>query len=120
MKVYADKKRLPHKFKVGDFVYVKLRPYRQTSVAGKGGHKLTKRFFGPFKLIQQIDDVAFKLDLPETSRIHPVFHVSKLKPCQGSTDSQFPLPQNSVDNMPLVKPLAVLDWKEEKGTRKVL
>ncbi|MCH81138.1 hypothetical protein A2U01_0001919 [Trifolium medium] len=102
MKLYADKKRSPHQFNE------------------KGGHKLTKSFFGPFKLIQQIDDVAFKLELPETSRIHPVFHISKLKPCKGSTEIQFPLPPDSVDNMPLVKPLAILDWKEVEGIRKLL
>jgi hypothetical protein len=120
MKEYANQKRSPHSFKVGDFVYVKLRPYRQISVGKTGSHKLTKRFIGPFKIIQQIDDVAFKLELPATSRIHPVFHTSKLNPCRGSTDSGLQLPPDNVDNMPAVQPLAVLDWKVTAGNRLIL
>jgi len=61
MKLYADKKRFPHPFKVGDLVLVTLCQYRQTSVSGTRIHKLAKRFFGPFQIIQQIGDVAFKL-----------------------------------------------------------
>lgn len=68
----ANKKHIPHHFTVNDFVYVKLRPHSQISLQGKGNHNLIMRFYGPFKTIQQIDDVAFKLELPAASRIHPV------------------------------------------------
>ncbi|WJX52068.1 hypothetical protein P8452_38212 [Trifolium repens] len=51
MKEYADQHRNPHQFKVGDFAFVKLRPYRQNSVLGRRFHKLSKRFYGPFKLL---------------------------------------------------------------------
>lgn len=76
MKLYADKRRIPHNFKEGDLAFVKLRPFQQTSVAGHRIRKLSKRYFGPFKLIRQIGEVAFELELPPTSKIHPVFHVS--------------------------------------------
>ncbi|PNX70554.1 Ty3/gypsy retrotransposon protein, partial [Trifolium pratense] len=112
MKEYADKHRSPHNFKVGDFVFVKLRPYRQNSVLGRRFHKLSKRFYGPFKLIQAIGDVAFQLELPSTSRIHPIFHVSQLKPCSDTTSAVLALPPEAANNQPLLKPLAVLDWKK--------
>jgi hypothetical protein len=83
MKHYADQRRIDHPFKVGDLILVKLRPYRQTSAAGRRNNKLSNRFFGPFKILRSIGEVAFELQLPETSKIHPVFHVSKLKPFHG-------------------------------------
>jgi hypothetical protein len=108
MKFYADKRRLQHPFKEGDLVLVKLRPYRQVSVSGTRIHKLAKRFFGPFKIVQQIGDVAFKLELPPSSKIHPVFHASQLKPFHGTIDASPALPPDST-TMPM--PVAVLDWK---------
>lgn len=75
VKLYADIKWILHQLNICDFVYVKLRMYSQTSVTRKGSHKLTKHFFGPFKLIQHINDVTFKLEFPTKSRIHLVFHV---------------------------------------------
>ncbi|PNX87324.1 hypothetical protein L195_g045484, partial [Trifolium pratense] len=75
-----------------DLVLVKLRPYRQTSVAGKRLQKLSKRFFAPFRITKQIGDVAFELGLPPASRIHPVFHASKLKPYHGAEQEALPLP----------------------------
>jgi hypothetical protein len=119
MKLQADQHRTPHKFKVGDLVFVKLRPYRQNSVMGRRIHKLSKRFYGPFRLTKAIGEVAFELELPPTSRIHPVFHVSQLKPCFDDNTVTLDLPQGTVDNKPLVKPLAVLDWKQNAWNDKI-
>lgn len=86
MKMYADKRKLSHKFQLGDLVFVKLRPYRQHSLARHRFQKLSKRYFGPYKLLRQIGPVAFELELPPHSKIHPVFHVSQLKPYHGSNE----------------------------------
>jgi hypothetical protein len=119
MKLQADQHRIPHKFKVGDLVFVKLRPYRQNSVMGKRVHKLSKRFYGPFKLTKAIGEVAFELELPSTSRIHPVFHVSQLKPCFDEGVVALDLPHGAIDNKPLIQPLAVLDWKQDAWTDQI-
>ncbi|PNX84282.1 hypothetical protein L195_g040340 [Trifolium pratense] len=122
MKENADQKRTQHSFKVGDKVFVKLRPYRQNSVAGKRIHKLAKRYYGPFKLVHALGEVAFQLELPSTSRIHPVFHVSQLKPCFDDTELSLDLPLETVGNLPEIRPLAVLDWQisDDEGITKVL
>lgn len=79
-----------------------------------------KRFYGPFKLLRAIGDVAFELELPPTSKIRPIFHVSQLNPNHGITQTALDLPPYFVDNQPIVVPLAVLDKKIQDGIQLVL
>lgn len=72
MKQQADKKRSFRAFEVGNSVYLKLQPYIQTSVASRACHKLAFRFFGPFKIIGRVNEVAYKLQLPPQAQVHPV------------------------------------------------
>lgn len=81
MKSQADKNRSERTFAPGDMVYMKLQPYVKTSVANRSNKKLSFRYYGPFQVLQKIGAVAYKLDLPQTSKIHPVLHVSQLKRC---------------------------------------
>jgi hypothetical protein len=94
-KSQADKHRTERVFKVGDFVYLKLQPYVQSSIAPRTHHKLLFKYYGPYKIIARVGEVAYELALPETSRIHPVIHVSQLKQAIGANvhvQTQLPSP----------------------------
>jgi transcription antitermination factor NusG len=110
MKDNADKKRKEVTFNVGDSVLVKLQPYRQHSAALRKNHKLSMRYFGPFKILAKIGNVAYKLALPDTAKIHPVFHVAQLKAFRGERDDPYiPLPLTTSDLGPTFTPSQVLD-----------
>ncbi|GJX46689.1 putative reverse transcriptase domain-containing protein [Tanacetum coccineum] len=82
-KSYADLKRKPMEFQVGDKVMLKVSPWKEVIRFSKRG-KLNPRYVGPFKVLQKVGEVAYKLELPEElSRVHNTFHVSNLKKCQA-------------------------------------
>ncbi|GJS08341.1 hypothetical protein Tco_0365137 [Tanacetum coccineum] len=73
-KSYADLKRKPMEFQVGDKVMLKVSPWKGVVRFGKRG-KLNPRYVGPFKVIEKVGEVAYKLELPEElSRVHNTFH----------------------------------------------
>ena len=73
MNLYADRKRKERSFEVGEWVYLRLYPYRHSSMALRQNLNLSPQFFGPFQIIQRVGEVAYKLKLPKTSKFHPVF-----------------------------------------------
>ncbi|GJR51845.1 hypothetical protein Tco_1402366 [Tanacetum coccineum] len=82
-KSYADLKRKPMEFQVGDKVMIKVSPWKWVVRFGKRG-KLNPRYVGPFKVLEKVGEVAYKLELPEDlSRVHNTFHVSNLKKCHA-------------------------------------
>jgi hypothetical protein len=78
-KKQAYKHRTKRIREVGDTAYLKLQPYRHNALGVHKWLKLHSKFYGPFKIIQKLGQVAYKLLLSEGCGIHPVFHVSHLK-----------------------------------------
>ncbi|XP_073056957.1 uncharacterized protein [Primulina eburnea] len=78
-KSYADNRRMPLKFEVGDHVFVKIAPLKGIMRFGRKG-KLSPRFIGPFEILDRIGERAYCLALPPgLDRVHNVFHVSMLR-----------------------------------------
>ena len=111
MKNSTDTHRCDIPYSIGGWVYLRLRPYRQSSIATTY-NKLSKRYFGPFQITECMGPVAYRLQLLESSKIHPVFLVSLLKLHHNNPpDSRGSLPPTTHNNAPVVQPLTMLDWK---------
>nr|GEZ09002.1 putative reverse transcriptase domain-containing protein [Tanacetum cinerariifolium] len=112
-KSYADLKRKPMEFQVGDKVMLKVSPWKGVVRFGKRG-KLKPRYVGPFNVLEGVGDVAYKLDLPEElSRVHNTFHVSNLKKCHADEPLAVPLDGLHInDKLHFVeKPVEIVDRK---------
>ena len=70
MKQQADQHRSERTFEDGDMVFLHLQPYKQSSLKLKGRHKLAPKFYGPYRILQKIGSVAYKLELPLSSRFY--------------------------------------------------
>ncbi|XP_027083473.2 uncharacterized protein [Coffea arabica] len=110
MKKYADERRSERKFEVGDWVYLRLQPYRQSSMAIRGNTKLLARYYGPYEVIEKVREVAYRLQLLIGSKIHPVLDVSLLKKKVGDQITPvLQLPEVDGRGHLRVEPVAVLD-----------
>ncbi|KAK1413191.1 hypothetical protein QVD17_34962 [Tagetes erecta] len=112
-KSYADKRRRPIEFQEGDYVMLKVSPWKGVIRFRKRG-KLSPRFIGPFKIIARVGQVAYRLELPEElNGIHNTFHVSYLRKCLADETSCVPLNDIEVDEKLnyVEKPVAILDHK---------
>ncbi|GJY57720.1 putative reverse transcriptase domain-containing protein [Tanacetum coccineum] len=97
-KSYADVRRKPLEFQVGDKVMLKVSPWKGVIRFGKRG-KLNPRYIGPFKIIAKVGTVAYRLELPEKlSKVHSTFHVSKLKKCMDDEPLVIPLDELQFDD----------------------
>ncbi|GJW77829.1 putative reverse transcriptase domain-containing protein [Tanacetum coccineum] len=97
-KSYADRKRKPMEFEVGDRVMLKVSPWKGVVRFGKRG-KLNPRYVRPFKVLAKVGKVAYKLELPqELSRVHHTFHVSNMKKCYADEPLVMPLEGIHVDD----------------------
>nr|KYP53689.1 hypothetical protein KK1_024263 [Cajanus cajan] len=115
MKQIADRKRVDVEFQIGDMVFVKLQPYRQSTLRSHGHQKLGLRYFGLFLVVERVGPVAYRLLLPPSARIHPIFHVSLLKKFMGNSSQQYvPLSLNTAveDSQPI--PCRILDSRRIK------
>ena len=78
-KSYVDMRRKDFRYEISEKVFLKVSPWKKVMRFGKNG-KLSPRFIGPYKVIEKVDPVAYRLDLPpELENIHNVFHVSMLR-----------------------------------------
>nr|GFC47701.1 putative reverse transcriptase domain-containing protein [Tanacetum cinerariifolium] len=100
-------------FQVRDKVMLKVSPWKGVVRFGKRG-RLNPRYIGPFKVLERVGDVAYKLDLPEElSRVHNMFHVSNLKKCHADE----PLAV-SLDGLHFVKELVEIVDREVKWLKR--
>jgi len=83
MKQQANQHRSEREFKEGDWVFVRLQPYKQLSLKQQGKNKLSPKYYGPYHITKKISSVAYGLKLPNNYRIHNTFHVSSLKRVLG-------------------------------------
>ncbi|GJW17425.1 putative reverse transcriptase domain-containing protein [Tanacetum coccineum] len=96
-KSYADNRRKPLKFEVGDRVMLKVSSWKGVIRFGKKG-KLAPRYVGPFEILERIGPVAYRLRFPEElSGVHDTFHVSNLKKCLADASLQVSLDEIKVD-----------------------
>ncbi|GJZ83827.1 putative reverse transcriptase domain-containing protein [Tanacetum coccineum] len=80
-KSYADRRRKPLEFEVGDKVILKVSPWKGVIRFDKRG-KLNPRYIGPFKILDKVGTLAYRLELSkQLIRVHSTFHVSNLKKC---------------------------------------
>ena len=91
-------------------VFIHLQPYNKSSLKLKGNQKLAPKFYGPYKVSQKIGPVVYKLELPPSSRIHPVLHVSCLKKVIGTNiRAQTVLPELDTEGFIILEPEAILN-----------
>jgi hypothetical protein len=79
----VDKHRIERSFEVGNFVFLRLQPYKQTSLKKSGAENLKPIFYGPYKIMHRVGEVAYEIELPVGSKIRNVFYVSCLKKVVG-------------------------------------
>ena len=85
-KKYVDDHQRPITFNKGDYVFLKV-PKQSKSLKIRPIPKLLPQFCGPFKILKRVGKVAYKLDLPSTSKVHPIFHVIRLRKEQFNQDN---------------------------------
>ncbi|KAK9062547.1 hypothetical protein SSX86_002099 [Deinandra increscens subsp. villosa] len=115
-KSYADKRRRPIEFQEGDYVMLKVSPWKGVIRFRKRG-KLSPRFIGPFKILARVGKVAYQLELPEElSGIHNTFHVSYLRKCLADESAYVPLDDLVIDDKLnyVERPIAILDRKVKR------
>jgi hypothetical protein len=94
-------------------VFLRLQPYKQMSLKKtKKDNKLSPKYYGPYKVLQNIGTMAYKLEFPASSQVHPVFHVSCLK--KGIGDKipvQTIFPELDEEGKIILEPEAITDTR---------
>lgn len=115
-KAYADRNRREVTLKVGDKV---LLSTRNLQLKNKGTKKLLPKWVGPFVITQCVGSVAYKLQLPQNLKVHPVFHVSLLREYRSDGRRQPPPVAIETEDGPYFEVESVLDHRDRKLGRSV-
>jgi len=121
-KSYADKRRRPLEFEVGDYVFLKVKPRHSIVRSGNKG-KLAPRYIGPFEVTQRVGSVSYRLGLPPSlQRIHNVFHVSMLRKYVPDPSHVVPTEELEINEDVSYEtwPVAVVDRKEQVLRNRVI
>jgi hypothetical protein len=119
---YANKRRRPLQFEVGDHVYLKVSPMKGVKRFGVK-EKLSPHYIGPFSILEKCGKVANKLELPPSLvGVHDIFHVSQLKKClKAPMDVILPeVAPLETDLTYLEHPIKILDQKSRVTRRKTI
>jgi hypothetical protein len=119
-KSYADRRRKPLQFQVGDYAYLRVSPTKGVQRFGIKG-KLAPRYIRPFEITETCSPVAYRLCLPtQLAAIHNIFHISQLKKCIKVPTEV--IEQQAIKIEPdlsyIEQPLQILDTKERVTRRK--
>ncbi|GJV71551.1 putative reverse transcriptase domain-containing protein [Tanacetum coccineum] len=115
-KSYADNRRKPLEFSVGDKVLLKVSPRKGVVHFGKRS-KLSPRYVGPFEIVERVGPVAYRLRLPqELVGVHDTFHVSNLKKCLADVTLHVPLEEVKIDDKLhfVEEPMEIMDREVKK------
>jgi hypothetical protein len=114
MKQLADKHRSESEFEEGDWVFVRLQPYKHLSLKQQGKKKLAPKFYGHFQINKKISQVAYRLELLDSCHIHNVFHISCLKKMLGQAQPvQTKILEFDDEGNFFWEPEGILDTKEK-------
>jgi hypothetical protein len=96
-------------------VFLRLQPYKQTSLKAEHCQNLAPKFYGPYTVLKCVGQVAYQLALPSQSKLHPVFHVSCLKKVIGTRcQIQTNLPELAEEGSIWIQQEAILDQREHQ------
>eukprot|EP00267_Zea_mays_P043127 XP_020395191.1 uncharacterized protein LOC109940226 [Zea mays] len=119
-KRHYDKQHRPVTYTVGDWALLRLRQCAPSSLPQQTSGKLKPRFLGPYRVIELINDVAVRLELPPQARIHDVFHVGTLRKFVGTPPSA-PPPLPDIHHGAIVpEPVRVDHTRLARGVQQVL
>ncbi|GJR49404.1 putative reverse transcriptase domain-containing protein [Tanacetum coccineum] len=115
-KSYADVRRKPLEFQVGDKVMLKVSPCKRVIRFGKRG-KLNPRYLRPFEVLAKVGPIAYRLELPQQlSKVHSTFHMSNLKKCLSDETLVIPLDEIQIDDKLyfIKEPVEIIDQEVKR------
>jgi hypothetical protein len=119
-KGFYDRKHREVEFAVGDWVWLRLIHRSLASLDVRGRCKLRPKFYGPFQVLEQIGDVAYRLQLLAGTRLHDVFHVGLLKRFKGEPPVEPPVLPPIKNDRACAQPEAVIRARLARGRQELL